>query len=84
MIQALLDLLQLCLEFLVLYGQSPICVLQEGLEVLDTLVAGKQLALSDAGLFLQGRVLVDKLNGTNQTPSQLSRVIRHLPASGLE
>lgn len=66
LIQALLDLLQLRFKLLVLDSQPPVRVLQESLEVLDTLIPSKQLALRDTCLLLQGRVLVYELQAQEE------------------
>ena len=61
LIQTLLDGLQLHLELLVLHRQPAVGILEECLEVLYALVACEQLALRDAGLLLERRILVDEL-----------------------
>jgi len=61
LIQALLDGLQLCLEFLVLNGKSTICILEESLEILYPLVTRKKFAFCNASFLLQGGVLIDEL-----------------------
>jgi hypothetical protein len=54
---------QLLLELDVLLDEPAVGVLEQLLEVQDAFVAGKQLALGDAGLLLKRCVLVDKLGG---------------------
>ena len=61
MVETFLDLLQLRLEFLVLNGQAAVSVLEQRLQILNTLIPSKKLALCDTCLLLEGRVLVDKL-----------------------
>ena len=49
------------LELLVLNGQTAIRVLEKGFEVLYPLVSGQEFALRDSRLFLESRILVNKL-----------------------
>lgn len=61
LVEPFLHRLQLRLELLVLQHQAAVGLLQKRLEVLYPLVAGQELALRDARLLLQGRVLVYEL-----------------------
>ena len=63
LVESFLDLLQLGLKFLVLNSQSTIGILKQRFQVLNTLVASEQLALSDTRFLLESRVLIDKLYG---------------------
>lgn len=75
LVQPVLDSRQLRLELLVLDGKSTIRVLQERLKVLYPLVTSEQLALGDAGLFLQCRVLVHELRDKCNTSKRQLDVI---------
>lgn len=75
LIQPVLDSRQLRLELLVLDSKPTIRVLQECLEVLYPLIASEQLALSDAGLFLQCRVLIHELRDNCNTSKRQLNII---------
>ena len=62
LVKPLLHLLELRLELLVLHGKATVGVLQQRLEVRNTLVTREELALRDARLLLERRVLIDKLS----------------------
>lgn len=63
MVEALLDGLEPRLELGVLLVDLLVGVLQQRLEVLDTLVARDELALGEGGVALERRVLIDELQG---------------------
>lgn len=61
LVQALLHLLQLSLKLLVLHRESPVCVLKQCLQVLNSLITSKQLTLRNSSLLLERGVLVNQL-----------------------
>jgi len=63
LVEALLDGLEPRLELGVLLVDLLVGVLQQRLEVLDTLVARDELALGEGGVALERRVLIDELQG---------------------
>jgi hypothetical protein len=61
LVKSLFDRLQLCLKLLILDRKPSVGILQQRLQVLYPLIAGKEFALSNTSLLLEGGVLVDEL-----------------------